>query len=396
MKTILFVHERLGSLGGAEQHIFITAPYLKKSFRLNMLYWQLAKKEERASACFDKIFQLDFTKEESALKESLQTLLKEIQPNLIYLHKCLSAPMLELFLESGIPIVRMVHDHEVYCMRGYKYFPWSRRACTKKAGLCCVVPCLSFIKRNRSSGEYGVKYASYRDQMRLIRADLQITASFVVTDFMRRELIRQGYPSERIFLFPPIPQRPKESVELTFSEDNILLFAGQIIRGKGLDILLRTLPLVQNKCKLFILGDGSHKRYCMKLAAALHIEDRVTFYGFVPHEKLPTYYQNATAAILPSVWPEPIATWGLEAMQYGLPVVGFDSGGISAWLKDGVTGFLIPWMNLSRMAEKIDLLLADKKRARELGKNGQAFIEEHYNFEQYIDHLRSKLMELAS
>ena len=88
-----------------------------------------------------------------------------------------------------------------------------------------------------------------------------------------------------------------------------------------------------------------------------------------------------------SVWPEPIATVGLEVMRYGLPVVAFDAGGIKDWLIDRVNGYLVPWMDCGAYAEAIDKLLQDKELARTLGQRGLQIVSEKYNFDHYIDSL---------
>lgn len=395
---LLFIHEKLGRMAGAEQHIAVTAPFLKETFDLYLAYQAKTGKDEAAfGSLFNNTFQMTFEGDERSVQQALNQILDEVKPNLVYLHKCLSAPMIEAVLARHIPIVRMVHDHEVYCMRTYKYFPWSRRICHKKAGPCCLFPCLASLQRDRKKGEYGVKYVSYNKQQRLIAADQQISASFVVTTYMRDELILQGYPKERIFIFPPTPRNlVGQPPEPTFSSENIIVFAGQIIRGKGLDCLIRALALVKTPFKLIALGDGSHKPYCESLINSLNLKDRIVFPGFVPHETMQEYYRQATLAAVPSVWPEPIATWGLEVMRYGLPVVGFDAGGISDWLKDGETGYLIPWMDIGKMAERIEYLLNHKDEARRLGQNAQRFIRSHYDFDEYIVRLGNKLLELAT
>ncbi len=394
---MLYLHEKLGRMAGAEQHIVVTAPFLKEAFDLYMAYWtRSGKDEELVEQWFSGTYQLNFDAPEETIRSSLNAILDQVKPDIVYMHKCLSAPMIETLLATKIPIVRMVHDHEVYCMRTYKYFPWSRKICHKKAGPCCLFPCLAFIQRDRTKGEYGIKYVSYDKQQRLIRADQQIAASFVVTEYMRQELLLQGYPPERVFIFPPTPHNLTGNIpQPTFSDKNILVFAGQIIRGKGLDCLIKALALVKTPFKLIVLGDGSHKVYCQRLTESLGLQNKIEFRGFVPHEELQEFYRQATAAIVPSVWPEPIATWGLEVMRYGLPVIGFNSGGIPDWLKDNLTGYLIPWMDLPNMAEKIDYLLTHKEEARRLGQNARQFILEHYNFNDYIVNLRSKLVEIA-
>src|SRR5512146_666580 len=69
-----------------------------------------------------------------------------------------------------------------------------------------------------------------------------------------------------------------------------------------------------------------------------------------------------------SLWPEPFGMAGPEAMRYGVPVVAFDAGGIREWLHDGQNGYLIPWNDTERFAARLDELLTDKARARELGR----------------------------
>jgi glycosyltransferase involved in cell wall biosynthesis len=211
---------------------------------------------------------------------------------------------------------------------------------------------------------------------------------------MRDELIRQGFDPARIHIFPPIPAPAGQSFASSFSPCNRILFAGQIIRGKGLDALLRALALCRQPFRLTVLGSGSHQAACERLARELGLGDRVEFPGFVPFDQLAEYYREATLVAVPSLWPEPIATIGLEVLRYGLPVVGFDAGGIRDWLRDGETGFLIPWMDLRAMAEKIDYLLAHKDEARRLGEQGRAFVNRDYAFDPYIERMKATFREL--
>jgi glycosyltransferase involved in cell wall biosynthesis len=96
------------------------------------------------------------------------------------------------------------------------------------------------------------------------------------------------------------------------------------------------------------------------------------------------------------VWPEPIATIGLEVMRYALPVVGFDAGGVSDWLHDGVNGFLIPWMDRAAFARAVETLLSDKARAREMGNRGFALVSSKYDFQTYIANLEDLFQRVTA
>jgi glycosyltransferase involved in cell wall biosynthesis len=133
-----------------------------------------------------------------------------------------------------------------------------------------------------------------------------------------------------------------------------------------------------------ILGDGNQKTECEELCRQLGLADRVTFKGFIPQDELKQYYRECSVVALSSLWPEPIATIGLEVMRYALPVVAFDAGGIKDWLVDGHNGYLVPWMDMNTYAARLDELMRDKQKARELGENGLRLVSERYDFEGYI------------
>src|SRR5207248_1304963 len=114
------------------------------------------------------------------------------------------------------------------------------------------------------------------------------------------------------------------------------------IRGKGVDLLLEALARVKVSFECLIAGDGNHRPFCEERARSLGLAGRVRFGGFMPREELNQAYAQASVALISSVWPEPFGLVGLESMRFGLPIVGFDAGGIGEWLIDGHNGYLIP------------------------------------------------------
>jgi glycosyltransferase involved in cell wall biosynthesis len=153
---------------------------------------------------------------------------------------------------------------------------------------------------------------------------------------------------------------------------------------------------VKSKFECIILGDGNHREYCEELSKRLGLDDRVTFKGFIPQEELKAYYKESSLVALSSLWPEPIATIGLEVMRYALPVVAFDAGGIKDWLEDGYNGYLVTWMDRNAYAARIDQLLSDKSLARQLGENGLQLVSERYDFAEYISDLEGLFAEVIN
>lgn len=387
MLRLLYVHESFGNLGGAEANVLITATELKKRGVVVGLWTRRAtgKGEEKWRDLFgDNVYW--------ETKDSLASVRERFAPDVAYVHKWDHLPTLEDLVGSGLPLARMVHDHDIYCLRSYRYNPLTRAVCHRPASGFCVFPCLATLKINRSGG-FPIKWVSYFDKLKELALIRRFDRMFVVTHYMRRELELNGFAPDRIDLFPPVP-RPGEALESSFSSRNLILYAGQIIRGKGVDLLLRALARVEAPFEAVILGDGNHKATCEKLARKLGLADRVRFAGFIPQEELKAYYRDASVVAVSSVWPEPIATIGLEVMRYGLPVVAFDAGGIPDWLHHEETGLLVPWGDVPAYARSLDRLLADKSLARRLGAQGRVYVNKHYDFEEYLARLESTLAGL--
>jgi len=255
---LLYVHERLGSLGGAEANVLITATELRARGCIVGLAAQsgTGKNEESWGKTFSAGVFVEGTK-------AVLTALEKFQPDVVYIHKWEDLPTLRLLLKTGLPIVRMVHDHDTYCLRSYRYNVFTRAVCHRPATPYCIVPCLAPIKRNRE-GRFPLKWASYLDKLEEIRLNRQFNRHLVVTRYMRDELLLNGFDGDRIEIFPPVP-RPGRQIRSNFSKRNLILFAGQIIRGKGVDVLLHALAKVKAPFEAVIFGDGNQRRACEKL-----------------------------------------------------------------------------------------------------------------------------------
>ncbi len=386
---ILFVHDILGSLGGAETNVLATAQAFA---RLGHEVGLLAQRPSGKGECpwhdrFERnLFWMN--------NEPAVAVARRFRADAIYMHKCERLPVVESLLRGEAPIVRMVHDHDLHCLRTYRYNPVTRHICTRPAGSHCVFPCMAPLKRNRG-GLLPFRWASFAEKQHELALSRRFHRNIVATEFMKNELVINGFDPARIAICPPVP-RPAEPLKSTFSDRNLLVFAGQVIRGKGVDVLLRALAKVRSPFEAMILGDGNHRDTCKKLSRRLGLEDRVTFKGFIPHTDLQDFYREASAVLVSSVWPEPMGLVGLEAMRNGLPVVAFDAGGIREWLRDGENGFLIPWMDTSLYARMIDILLADKELARAMGARGFARFERDYNFTDYIARLDDLFTRVAA
>lgn len=389
---LLFVHERFGALGGAESNLLATARALKeRGHAVGILH---GASTGRGETEWRETFQSRFSPGPNR-SGSVRAALRAFQPGVAYVHKMADLDVLEALLNSGLPLVRMIHDHDLYCLRSYKYNFFTREICERPASPFCLFPCGAFIARNHDGG-FPLKWLSYADKHREIELNKQFHRLVVATGFMKQELLRNGFDADKIEIHPPVPPPGEDGPRGDVGDRNLIIYAGQITRGKGVDVLLESLARVRVPFECFIFGDGNYRAFCEKLSRRLHLADRVHFKGYVPPDELTIFYREASLAAVSSVWPEPFGAVGLEAMRYGLPVVAFDAGGVKEWLTDGQNGFLAPWMDRDTFAARVEQLLRDKALARRLGEQGRQMAATHFEFSRYIDGLENLFARAAA
>jgi glycosyltransferase involved in cell wall biosynthesis len=391
----LWVHERFGALGGAEANIQVTAAEFKRrGHTVGLLHGAPTGKQEDAwRALFEERFELP-PAEQADAAAAVRTIVERFNPDVVYVHRLNGLELLAGLVAAGRPVVRMVHDHDLYCMRSYKYHYFSRKICDRALSPYCIFPCGGIVAKNHDGG-FPLKLVSYEAKRRELELHRKFARLIVATRYMREQLAANGIAAEKIDIHAPVPATPASALHSSFDARNRIVFAGQLIRGKGVDVLLEALARVREPFECEILGDGGHRPHCEALAQRLGLRDRVRFHGFVPQEKILEFYSHATTAVMSSVWPEPFGATGLEAMRHGLPVVAFDAGGISEWLMDGWNGFLVPWMDRAQFAARVEQLLRDKALARKLGERGRYWVRVHYGFSDYVDGLERLFRRLA-
>lgn len=377
---ILFVHEKGGLWGGVEQNIILAADGLIKGGHTCALYC-----EHRSDRGFDKVSALFSSVYVMSDGGSLRAAVEEFSPEVLYVHKlsCLD----EILGYSGsIRTVRMVHDHDLYCPRRHKYFFFNRRICSHAAGCICYAD-LAFLER---SSEGSLRFTSIRKKLTEMRKNRSLDALVVGSRFMKEQLLKNGFSGESIHLLPPAVTFGGGRVS-EVQDTREILYCGQLIRGKGVDLLLDALEQCSSDVRLHIVGTGNDEQMLKERTAAGPLAERVVFHGWVSHEDLSSLYDRSMFTIVPSRWPEPFGMVGLEAMLRRRPVIAFAVGGIPDWLEDGSTGYLVGEADTAAMSERIDELAGDIDLVRKMGERAFDSVHERFEFSAYIENLEKVL-----
>jgi D-inositol-3-phosphate glycosyltransferase len=182
--------------------------------------------------------------------------------------------------------------------------------------------------------------------------------------------------------------------ELGFKDERIVLFVGRIEPLKGVDILIKAAAMLESdiECSVLIVGGDASTALQVaelkNLASDLGIRRRVAFVGAVDHDKLPLFYNAADVCVVPSHY-ESFGLVAIEAMASGVPVVASRVGGLMGTVKDGETGYLIPWLCPEPFAERIEMLLENESLRRSLGETAREVVS-RYRW----DHVAAAILEV--
>lgn len=394
--NILFVNKHCGYLGGVEQNIAETVKGLKnRGHKCFLVYEALTNRDAQAyMALFDACFSCpELGSKNPPPEKSFAHIFQKLNPDVVYLHKVDQVNFCEP-IRSKTRIVRMVHDHDLCCPRQHKYLRGSGRVCHHKAGWRCWLD-LAFLGRDRES-PLGFKPISLSKKKKEMQQNYVFDSLLVGSQFMKQELLQNGFSQKKVHILPPVVQKPK-SERTQVPSQNRILYTGQLIRGKGVDLLLQALAKISVNFQVIIAGTGNAEAKLKKMCHQLKLDNRVQFKGWVPHEQLNALYAWAKVVVVPSRWPEPFGMVGLEAMHHGRPVVGFDVGGIPDWIEHGLTGQLVPEQDVQAFANATERLLRSTALARWLGRNAYRQVHKRYSFDGYLDglenHLRGTTLE---
>lgn len=167
-----------------------------------------------------------------------------------------------------------------------------------------------------------------------------------------------------------------------------LVSVGSLIWRKGyLFQLLVVKRLLQfGEVKLNIVGRGPDFEALQYWVDLLELRNNVKFYGSVSPTEIAEVLVKADCYISTSA-AEGLANSVLEAAACGLPVIAFDCDGMHEIIKDGETGFVVPFGNLDKMVEKAVRLLKSPEMAYNFGLSARAHIEKNFDQQIWVKHM---------
>ena len=166
-----------------------------------------------------------------------------------------------------------------------------------------------------------------------------------------------------------------------------VIFAGRLDAQKGVEYLIRAIPLVLKKYQkvhFFILGNGKLEMKLKNLASELKINSYITFMDAILLDQMPEFYSSADIFCLPSIhegFPLSLA----EALSMGLIVVCSATEGILDAIKEYKNGFLVEPKNSLQLSNKLlKALTLNDHQVKIIRENNISLAHNNFSWEYLV------------
>ncbi|MCG9900374.1 MAG: glycosyltransferase [Hydrotalea sp.] len=310
--------------------------------------WQLPFHLLHSKEHYNKVFQL----------------VQEHRIQVVHVHNFfpwLSPSVFRAAKDAGAAVVHTLHNYRRWCVKGELYL--------EKKGICeqCIesksrwpaVQQACYRSSTLQSLAASVAFSQFES-----KGDWEAVDRFIVlSKFQEKWVLERGIPPEKLVYKPNwIGHHPSVPIE----RRNGLVWAGRLEPSKGIDLLLNAFQQVSLNIPLTIVGSGSLEAALRKEYA---LDERIEWKGLQSPEMTRQIIGSARYLLQTSLWYETFGLTILEAMQMGVPVIGFPIGTRTEFIEHGNNGFLT---EPGALAETIQLVY-DSANYPSLSKNAFTF-----------------------
>ena len=216
-----------------------------------------------------------------------------------------------------------------------------------------------------------------------------------ISDAVANVLLDRGVEAERLVIIrdavdvgafdnPPDCDAFRQEFSLN-ANHFVIAAAGQLIPRKGHQYLLEAVAELKGRytqLRLVVFGEGYLNNQLRAQAASLRLGDVVQFAGF--REDLDTYLACFDLFAHPAL-AEGLGVVALKAAAAGVPVVGFEAGGMVEAVAHEKTGLLVQAEDAGALADAIARFVDDPSLGRQYGEAGRRRMQSEFSIDAMAD-----------
>lgn len=307
----------------------------------------------RSNFLFNNMTEEQVKQYENAFKKAIEEEIREFQPDVI--HSGHVWILSSVATDFEIPVVITSHGPDITGV--YESDKFHKQA-NKAAKECKRIIAIS----NDNKEKLNKIYNQYRDKI-----------IFMPNGYHPDVFYRENCNKEEVL----------KSFQISKTYDKIVCFAGRLNKNKGVDILLRSAKMYEEKNVLtLIAGFGDEFEALNQLKQELGLQN-VVFVKNQSHANLRKIYSISDVCVVPSRQ-EAFGLVALEAIACGTPVIATKQGGMVDFITKEV-GILVEREDVNQLAKAIKQIIKEEIKFDK--QYLQNYAQENYAQETLMDQL---------
>ncbi|MDQ2903850.1 MAG: glycosyltransferase family 4 protein [Chloroflexota bacterium] len=289
---------------------------------------------------------------------ALRDIIKRERPMIIHAHNWIVHSFLPLKAWSKAKLVVTLHDYSLVC--AIKRLMYQNMVCTgPRPSKCLACASAHYGRAKGSATTLGTAFSRALEQTAV---DMFLPVSQAVAEGTQLAKHRLAYRVIPNFVPDTLETEDDATHPLLeqLPQENYLLFVGDIVRDKGVEVLFEAYSEMHNALPLVLIGRPGER-------LSIDTPQNTVNLRSWPHEAVMGAWRRCTIGLVPSIWPDPCPTVAMEAMTMGRPVIASRIGGLVDIISDAQTGLLVAPGDPRALRAAIQCLLDDPARREHMG-----------------------------
>jgi glycosyltransferase involved in cell wall biosynthesis len=229
---------------------------------------------------------------------------------------------------------------------------------------------------------------------------LFVDAVLPISEYLIAHLRSRGYTKAMIKV-PPLVDFSLFRKETRAPEEEYFLYVGSAAYIDAIRFIAESFDLARNSgfyLYMLVNGDPSQMNQVRKIIAELKKRDRVRLFSNLTYDDLVQKYLQAKGLLIPLTdsvqdrarFPQKIS----EYLASGNPVVTTNFGEVPFYFRDQENALIAQRYDATEFASKLDYIIENAQRSREIGLCGQRTGEKYFDFNSYGSEITKLILSL--
>ncbi|MBO8175160.1 MAG: glycosyltransferase family 4 protein [Thermococcus sp.] len=268
----------------------------------------------------------------------------------------------------------LVHAHDIY-----------NAFASSQTGTKTIMTLHGLYWRDLKVDKFNVQKLFYYgwNTIQFMHAFHTLTKFVAISRYVQRELKRLGIYDEFKVVIIENPIRDNLFNIKRAERENLILYPAKIYPLKNQLTFIRAIGILRNQTKedfkVIFAGKVVDALYYSQLLSEikkLNLQKYIKF-ELYPYEKMPSVYAQCSITALTSYHENAPMTIS-ESFAVGVPVIASNVGGIPYMVSHGKDGFIIQPNSPGDIAERLLILLEDRKLRKRMGKEAKKKAQERW------------------